>query len=404
MSIYVKFRPRQGFGFIVKIGITCQATAGGSGVLATELGIALARRGHEVHFVSMEEPFRLGHYESNLYTHYVDTISYPLFKLPPYTIALSSKISEIAEEFDIQLWHTHYAVPNAVAALLGRDMLPREKQFCLVTTLHGTDITLVGSHPSFYRATRYAMENSCAVTAVSRWLSEETEREFQLSQPVRTIYNFLDAERFYARPVNRAALASPDEKILMHISNFRPVKRVTDVVRVFKRVLDKMPARLIMIGDGPERLSATGVAKQLGIADRIQYLGNCENVEDLLPCADLLLQPSEHESFGLVPLEAMACEVPVIVTNSGGVAEVVDHGETGFLCEVGDIETMAQYAMEILNHPEQAREMGRRARAHVIARFPRDVIVGQYEALYEEVLERRAKFPHPTAHRPGLPG
>lgn len=387
----------------MKIGITCQATAGGSGVLATELGIALARRGHEVHFVSMEEPFRLGHYEPNLYTHYVDTISYPLFKLPPYTIALSSKISEIAEEFDIQLWHTHYAVPNAVAALLGRDMLPREKQFCLVTTLHGTDITLVGSHPSFYRATRYAMENSCAVTAVSRWLSEETEREFQLSQPVRTIYNFLDAERFYARPVNRAALADSNEKILMHISNFRPVKRVTDVVRVFKRVLDKMPARLIMIGDGPERLSATGVAKQLGIADRIQYLGNCENIEDLLPCADLLLQPSEHESFGLVPLEAMACEVPVIVTNSGGVAEVVDHGETGFLCEVGDIETMAQYALEILNHPEQAREMGRRGRAHVIARFPRDVIVGQYETLYEEVLERRATFPHPAAHRPGLP-
>ncbi len=375
----------------MKIGITCQATAGGSGVLATELGVALARRGHEVHFVTMEEPFRLGHFERNLYTHYVDTINYPLFKLPPYSIALASKISEIAEEYDIQIWHAHYAIPNAVAALLGRNMLPPEKRFCLVTTLHGTDITLVGGHPSFYRATRYAMENSCAVTAVSRWLSEETEREFNLSGPVRTIYNFLDVDRFRPRQCNRDALADPGEKILMHISNFRPVKRVTDVVRVFKKVLEQLPARLVMVGDGPERLSAAGVAKQLGIADKILYLGNCENIEELLPCADILIQPSEHESFGLVPLEAMACEVPVIVTNSGGITEVVVHGESGFLCEVGDIETMAVYAVQVLQEPERAREMGRRGRAHVSERFPRDLIVGQYESLYAEVLERRVQ-------------
>lgn len=375
----------------MKIGITCQATAGGSGVLATELGIALARRGHEVHFVSMEQPFRLGHFEPNLYTHYVDVINYPLFKLPPYSIALSSKISEVAEEFDIQIWHAHYAIPNAVAALLGRDMLPPEKRFCLVTTLHGTDITLVGGHPSFFRATRYAMERSCAVTAVSRWLSAETEREFNLSKPVRTIYDFLDTDRFRPRRGNRDKLAGPGEKILMHISNFRPVKRVTDVVRVFKKVLEQLPARLVMIGDGPERLSAAGVAKQLGIADKILYLGNCDNIEDLLPCADLLVQPSEHESFGLVSLEAMACEVPVIVTNSGGVTEVVVDGETGFLCEVGDIETMALRAVQILNAPRRAREMGRRGRAHVIQYFPRDLIVAQYETLYAEVLERRAQ-------------
>lgn len=373
----------------MKIGISCQATAGGSGILATELGLALARRGHEVHFVSMEAPFRLIHFEPNVFTHYVDTINYPLFKLPPYTIALASKVSEIAEEFDIEVWHAHYAIPNAVAALFGRDMLPREKQFCLVTTLHGTDITLVGSHPSFYRATRYAMEGSCAVTAVSNWLSRETEREFELSKPVRTIYNFLDADRFHPHPGNRASLAAPDEKILMHISNFRPVKRVTDVIRVFKKVLDHFPARLVMIGDGPERLSAAGVAKQLGIADKILYLGNCENIEDLIPCADLVIQPSEHESFGLVPLEAMACEVPVIVTNSGGVAEVVLHEKTGFLCEVGDIEAMSIYAIEILNHPDRAREMGRYGRAHALGRFPRDLIVDQYEALYEEVLATR---------------
>jgi len=375
----------------MKIGITCQASAGGSGVLATELGIALARRGHEVHFVSMEEPFRLGHFEPNLYTHYVDVINYPLFKIPPYSIALASKISEIAEEFEIQLWHSHYAVPNAVAALQGRNMLPPEKRFCLVTTLHGTDITLVGGHPSFYRATRYAMENSCAITAVSRWLSAETEREFNLSKPVRTIYNFLDADRFKPRCTNRADLAEPGEKVLMHISNFRQVKRVTDVVRVFNKVLEVLPARLIMIGDGPERLSATGVAKQLGITENISYLGNCENIEELLPCADLLIQPSEHESFGLVPLEAMACEVPVIVTNSGGITEVVEHAETGYLCEVGDIEAMASYAVQIFQNPEQAREMGRKGRMHVVKHFSHDQIVGQYEALYEEVLERRAR-------------
>jgi len=278
-----------------------------------------------------------------------------------------------------------------VAALLGRNMLPPEKRFCLVTTLHGTDITLVGGHPSFYRATRYAMENSCAVTAVSRWLSEETEREFQLSKPVRTIYNFLDTERFRPRRGNRVALAEPGEKILMHVSNFRPVKRVTDVVRIFKKVLEYMPARLIMVGDGPERLSAVGVAKQLGIAEKIRYLGNCENIEDLLPCADLLIHPSEHESFGLVPLEAMACEVPVIATNSGGITEVVAHGETGYLCEVGDIETMAHFAVQVLKDPKRAREMGRRGRAHVIEHFPRDLIVGHYEALYAEVLEQRAR-------------
>lgn len=386
----------------MKIGITCQASVGGSGILASELGVALARRGHEVHFVSMDAPYRLGHFETNLFTHSVDTITYPLFKLPPYTIALASKISEVAEEFNIEVWHSHYAIPNAIAALLGREMLPPEKRFRVVTTLHGTDITLVGGHPSFYRATQYAMENSSAVTAVSHWLSSETRREFQPSKPIRTIYNFLDTERFRARPGNRDALAAPNEKILMHISNFRPVKRVTDVVRVFNKVVEKMPARLVMVGDGPERLSAAGVAKQLGIADKILYLGNRDNIEDLLPCADLVINPSEHESFGLVPLEAMACEVPVIATNSGGVTEVVQHEETGFLCEVGDIETMANYAIGILNDPERAREMGRLGRVRAIECFSPEGIVSQYEAVYREVLDNHAQTPLPAA--PGQAG
>lgn len=370
----------------MRIGISCQATTGGSGILATELGLALAHRGHEVHFVTQDAPFRMRKFEQNVFFHVVDVVNYPLFKIPPYSLALASKISEIAEEFDAEIWHAHYAVPNAVAALLARDMLPEKRRFCLVTTLHGTDITLVGGHPSFHRVTRYAMENSCAVTAVSNWLSRETEREFDLSRQVRTIYNFLDAERFKPNVGDRSLLAAPDEKIVMHISNFRPVKRVTDVVRVFKRIVETMPARLIMVGDGPERLAATGVARQLGVSDCITYLGNCENIEEILPCADLVVQPSEHESFGLVPLEAMACEVPVLATASGGVTEVVLHGKTGFLCEVGDIDAMARCALQVLSDPALATEMGRNGRAHVLRHFPRETIVSQYEALYEDAL------------------
>ena len=373
----------------MKIGITCQASAGGSGILATELGLALGRRGHEVHFVTMEPPFRMGRYAENVFAHYVDQISYPLFRLPPYSLALAAKINEVAEEFGIEMWHAHYAIPNAAAAMIARDMMPREKRFCLVTTLHGTDITLVGSHPSFYRVTRHAMEHSCAVTAVSEWLSEETQREFNLSRPVRTIYNFFDPEKFKPRPVNRTLLAPKGEKIIMHISNFRPVKRVTDVVRAFRKMLDSVDARLIMAGDGPERIGAVGVAKQLGISDRITYLGNVDNIEELLPAADLVFQPSEHESFGLVPLEAMACGVPVLVTSSGGITEVVEHGVTGYLCEVGDIEGMARYGVEILTNPEAAREMGISGREHALKHFSPDKIVGQYEALYDELLIRR---------------
>ena len=329
----------------MKIGITCQSSTGGSGILATELGMALGKRGHEVHFVTTETPVRLGRFQENVYNHSVDMITYPLFRTPPYSLALASKISEVAEEFDIQVWHAHYAIPNAVASQLARDMLPKEKRFCLVTTLHGTDITLVGGHPSFYRATRYGMESSNAVTSVSNWLSNETMHEFDLTRPVQTIYNFVDAEKFRPRPVNRAALAKDDEKIVMHISNFRPVKRVTDVVRAFRKMLEQVNARLIMLGDGPERIGAMGVARQLGIADRIACLGNVEHVEEVLPAADLVFQPSEHESFGLVPLEAMACEVPVLVTASGGITEVVEHGVSGYLCEVGDIDAMARYAL-----------------------------------------------------------
>jgi N-acetyl-alpha-D-glucosaminyl L-malate synthase BshA len=373
----------------MKIGITCHPSAGGSGILATELGLALADRGHTVHFVSTEPLFRLKGFHQNIFSHYVDMVSYPLFRTPPYTLALSAKICEVAEEHDIELWHAHYAIPNAAAAYIARDMLPPEKRFAVVTTLHGTDITLVGSDPSFFRITKHAMEQSCAVTAVSQWLADETQREFQLDKPVHTIYNFIDGAKFTTTPTSRCHLAQGEEKIIMHISNFRPVKRVTDVVRAFKKMLDHVNARLVLVGEGPEKLSAAGVAKQLGIADRVKYLGNFENIESLLPCADLIFQPSEHESFGLVPLEAMACKVPVLATASGGITEVVVHGETGYLTEVGDIEAMARYGVEILSNPEKAAAMGRAGREHAIATFSQDKIVPQYEALYAEVLEAR---------------
>jgi N-acetyl-alpha-D-glucosaminyl L-malate synthase BshA len=370
----------------MNIGITCHPSAGGSGILATELGLAMAARGHHVHFVTGETPFRLSGYHTNVFSHVVDTVSYPLFRIPPHSLALAAKICEVAEEYKIDLWHAHYAIPNAASVIFGREMLAPDRRFKLVTTLHGTDITLVGTEPSFFRITQFAMEQSDAVTAVSNWLKAETEREFRLNKPVRTIYNFFDPDKFSRPTVPRCRLANEDVKIIMHISNFRPVKRVTDVVRAFKKIVDRVDATLVMVGEGPERMAAKGVAKQLGVSERIKYLGNHENIEELLPCADLIFQPSEHESFGLVPLEAMACEVPVLATASGGIMEVVEHGVTGYLCEVGDTDTMAAHAISLLTHPEQAAAMGRAGRERALRLFDRDTIIGQYESLYNELL------------------
>lgn len=372
----------------MNIGITCHPSAGGSGILATELGIALAERGHQVHFVTYEPLFRLHNYHRNAASHHVEQTSYPVFQTQPYTLSLACKISEVAEECGIDIWHAHYAVPYAICALLARDMLPPERRFRLVTTLHGTDITLVGSDPSFFRITRHAMQQCQAVTAVSNWLRDETMRTFHLDRPVETIYNFLNESRMSRRVEQRSCLAADDERIVMHISNMRPVKRVTDVVRVFKRILDRIPARLVMVGDGPERISAVGVARQLGICDHIKYVGTYESIESILANADLVIQPSEHESFGLVPLEAMASQVPVITTNAGGVCEVVEHGVTGYLCEVGDIEAMARFAIDILTNPNSAAEMGRRGRERAQRLFSRDAVVDQYEDLYRRLMQR----------------
>ena len=381
----------------MKIGITCHPSAGGSGIMATELGLALGERGHEVHFVTSERPFRLGDPPTNVLSHSVEVASYPVFRNPPASLALATKICEVAEEYEIELWHAHYAVPNAVCAILARDMLPEDKRFKLITTLHGTDITLVGTDPSFYRITKFAMEQSQAVTAVSQWLSDETERAFALERPVRTIYNFVDGDRFPPLHPERCTLAEEDEKIIMHISNFRPVKRITDVVRAFKKICARVNAKLIMVGDGPERMSAVGVARQLGIMDKIKFVGTYENIEHLIPCADLIFQPSEHESFGLTPLEAMACRVPVLGTRSGGIVEVVEHGVTGYLTEVGDIDTMALYAIEILTDDAKAESMGQKGRERALRLFSKDTIIDEYEALYTEVLQGQLPLVRPAA-------
>lgn len=370
----------------MKIGITCHPTAGGSGIVATELGLALAERGHEIHFVTYDSPFRLGEFHQNIVAHSVSAISYPLFQTPPASLALATKICEVADENDIHIWHAHYAIPHAACALLAKDMLPEEKRFKTVTTLHGTDITLVGSDPSFFRLTKYAIEKSDAVTAVSNWLAEETKREFKLERPIQTIYNFLNDARFPPSSPKRCTLAEEDEKIVMHVSNFRPVKRVTDVVRVFKRILDTVNARLVMVGDGPERMSAVGVARQLGIADRLKWLGTYQDIETILPCADLVFQPSEHESFGMVPLEAMACKVPVVGTASGGICEVVEDGVTGYLCEVGDIDTMSRRCVELLTDGEKSKSFGESGRKRAIEKFARDPIITEYETLYKKLL------------------
>ncbi|MGI6461315.1 MAG: N-acetyl-alpha-D-glucosaminyl L-malate synthase BshA [Candidatus Hydrogenedentales bacterium] len=368
----------------MRIGISCHSTAGGSGILATELGIALAKRGHSVHFVTAEPLFRLRGFYENIVCHTVNLVPYPLFRHLPFTLALSTKMFEVAKEHDIELWHVHYAIPYAACAVIAQEMMPKDQRFHIVTTLHGTDITLVGIDPSYFHLTKFAMERSCTVTAVSNWLAHETQQAFELSKPIHTVYNFANLDRFNVPLANRENLAKPDEKIVLHISNFRPVKRVTDVVRTFKKILEHVNARLIMIGDGPERISAAGVARQLGIADKISYLGNNETVEGILPLADLVFQPSEHESFGLVPLEAMLSAVPVLGTASGGICEVVEHGVTGYLCEVGDTDAMARCALEILLDEQKARDMGAKGRARAHELFAEETIVDQYEQLYHD--------------------
>jgi N-acetyl-alpha-D-glucosaminyl L-malate synthase BshA len=386
----------------MRIGIVCYPTYGGSGAVATELGPHLAARGNCVHIISYEMPFRLtAGVGDRVFFHEVPKIDYPVMVHPYYSLNLAVAITRIAEEANLDLLHVHYAVPHAISGHLAREMLA-PRSLPLVTTLHGTDITLVGSAPAYAPIVRFSLERSDRVTAVSHWLRDRTVEEFGDTGGIDVIHNFVSAERFHPLAPNAAArrrLANDDEKIVMHISNFRPVKRLADVVEIFARVAKRIPARLILIGDGPERDIATTVARCNNVLDRVTFLGKQMEIESLLPLADLFLFPSDHESFGLAPAEAMACEVPVVGTASGGLPEVVDDGVTGFLHPVGEVDAMAESAARLLRDPNLARTIGRAARQSVIDRFAPDTIVPQYIQLYSELVDTSAR-PHDTACDP----
>jgi len=382
----------------MKIGITCYPTYGGSGVVATELGVELAHRDHEIHFISYAQPIRLrGDDEPNIHYHEVEVSRYPLFEYPPYDLALATRMAEVAQLYDLDLLHVHYAIPHSVSAMLARQMLaagPRGRSLPFVTTLHGTDITLVGLDRSYLPITRYSIEQSDGVTAISNYLRDRTQRVFDVKNKIEVIYNSVNCDVYYRDTKLAAELrgeyAPDNQRVLVHLSNFRPVKRVTDVIEIFDRVRKKISSRLLLIGDGPDRSVAEWLAVQKGIHDDVLFLGKQDQIYEKLSIADIMLLPSELESFGLAALEAMACEVVPISTRAGGVPEVIDHGSSGFLADVGDVDAMARYAIELLSDEQRLREMGKRARAVAMERFCSTKIVQQYEDFYRRVLERSA--------------
>ncbi len=369
----------------MKLGITCYPTVGGSGAVAAELGKQLARRGHEIHFISYRLPFRLGDFQQNVCFHEVDVSSYSLFEYPPHDLALAVKMAEAAREHGLELFHVHYAIPHAIAGFLAQQMLG-ERAPRLVTTLHGTDITLVGQDRSFFEITRFGIEHSDGVTAVSEFLRRMTVEEFQVRNAIEVIPNFVDLGLYSRERRDRSAFAAPGQKVLLHISNFRPVKRVLDVVRILERVSREVDVVLLMVGEGPERSSAQALARRLGLQDRLRFLGTQESIEEIAGMADVCLLPSELESFGLSALEAMASGVPVVGSDAGGLPEVVKHTESGFLLPVGDVEGMAARTLEILKDDERRREMGQAGRRRAESLFGAERVVSQYERYYERVL------------------
>jgi N-acetyl-alpha-D-glucosaminyl L-malate synthase BshA len=378
----------------MKIGITCYPTYGGSGVVATELGMELAQRGHDVHFISYAQPIRLTEPQPHIHYHEVEVSRYPLFDYPPYDLALATRMAEVAELYELDLLHVHYAIPHSVSALLARQMLaacPSQRKLPFVTTLHGTDITLVGLDRSYLPITRYSIEESDGVTAISQYLRDITIREFDIKNHIEVISNFVNCD-VYVRdadaPKRREEYASANERILVHLSNFRPVKRLTDVVEIFDRVRRKVPSKLLLVGDGPDRSKAEWLAVQKGIHDHVIFLGKQDRVQEKLAIADVMLLPSELESFGLAALEAMACKVVPIATRVGGIPEVIEHGKSGYLANVGDVDTMAQYAIDLLSDDAALRIMAQQARVAAQTRFCSSKIIPHYEEFYRRVLER----------------
>jgi L-malate glycosyltransferase len=372
----------------MRIGITCYPTYGGSGVVATELGMELAARGHDIHFISYAQPIRMNPNDPRIHFHEVEVASYPLFDHPPYTLALATKMVEVFESEALDLLHVHYAIPHSVSALLARSMAaPRRLPF--ITTLHGTDITLVGSNRSYLPITRFSIEQSDGVTSISNYLLKETLKDFEIKRPIEVIPNFVNCDLYTRTPNDKLAAewAPNGEPILMHLSNFRPVKRLPDVIEIFAIVRRKMPAKLVLIGDGPDRGAAEFLVRKYGLQKDVDFLGKQDNVYEKLSVADLFVLPSQLESFGLAALEAMACEVPVIATNSGGVPEVVEHGVDGFLVEPGDVEQAARYAIEILSRADRGREMGKIARINAKKKYCSKDVIPAYENYYRRVLD-----------------
>ena len=388
----------------LKIGITCYPTYGGSGVVATELGIELAARGHDIHFITSSPPFRLTGRESNIHFHQVEVFHYPLFEHPPYDLALATRMAEVAEFYELDLLHVHYAIPHSVSAYLAKQMLAaRGRHLPFITTLHGTDITLVGQDRSYLPITRFGITQSDGVTAISSHLRDRTREAFSIDSEIEVIRNFVNCDVYVRNPDLIAAMrpqfaapataTHPEEKLLVHLSNFRPVKRILDVVETFARVVRAVPSRLLLIGDGPDRSAAERLALQLGIQDRIHFLGKQDNVNELLPLADLMLMPSEMESFGLAALEAMACGVPAIATRVGGVPELIDDGINGRLFEVGDVEAMSRAAIALLTDEPARQRMADAARKTAQDRFCASRIIPLYEEYYDRVIRRTQAHP-----------
>ena len=384
----------------MKIGITCYPTYGGSGVVATELGIELAARGHEIHFITYSQPFRLTGRDANIRYHEVPVSNYPLFEYPPYDLALATRMAEVAELHSLDLLHVHYAIPHSVSALLARQMLAATgRHLPFITTLHGTDITLVGLDRSYLPITRFGIAESDGVTSISSYLRDQTRINLGITRDIEVIRNFVNCDFYTRNPElvaqQRPRFAKPGESLLVHLSNFRPVKRVLDVIETFARVSQALPARLLMIGDGPERSAAEFLAQRLGVGDRVDFVGKQENVNELLALSDLMLMPSEMESFGLAALEAMACRVPAVATRVGGVPELIEDGVNGLLYEIGDVEGMAAGAISILSDPALLERLSTAARQTAQDHFCASRIIPLYERYYERILaESSAVSPH----------
>lgn len=374
----------------MRIGIVCYPTFGGSGVLATELGKALAQKGHHVHFITYQQPVRLSGFIPNIYYHEVQVPTYPLFDYPPYETALASTMVDVIRNNHLQLLHVHYAIPHASAAYMAKSILEKEGiSIPVITTLHGTDITLVGRDKTYAPVVAFSINQSDAITAVSENLRDETFKIFKIEKPIEVIHNFVDVQRFQRKPIDafRKVIAPNGEKILLHASNFRKIKRVQDVVKIFNNVSKQIPSKLLFVGDGPERQMAEELSRDLGISDNISFVGKQEQMEDILAIADLFLLTSEYESFGLAALEAMAAGVPVVSTNAGGLGEIMIPGETGYMGNVGDVDTMSEQAISILENEERLQEFKASAARHA-SKFDIHNIIPLYEQLYDKVLSK----------------